>query len=212
MKSPDENNISKLGHPRIIFRCSYNSRKGSAGNIFDGSNRTVRIYLLYDLYLSPLEHNQGEETDRNLFQIKKGETVEREGYAITFVGFDMGSHAQAGQISVGVVLDVEREGEKATLTPTQVMGGIEEGQIKRMVHLPGGEDHLVLERIDADRKMVALRLILDEEKTSEDLLVLSVEKKPLINLFWLGTVLLMLGLAVATYRRAKESRERSKEP
>jgi cytochrome c-type biogenesis protein CcmF len=171
----------------------------------------IKINLLYDLYLSPLEHSQGEEADRNLFQITKGETLEREGYEITFMGFDMGSHAEAGQISVGAVLDVEKDGEKATLTPNQVMGGIEEGQIKRMVHLPGGEDHLVLERIDADRKMVALRLILEEEKTSEDLLVLSVEKKPLINLFWLGTVLLMLGLAVATYRRAKESRERPKE-
>jgi len=173
-----------------------------------GTMRTphIKINLLYDLYLSPLEHSQGEETQRGLFSLGRGETVERNGYTITFVDFEVESHAQTGQISAGAILEVEHNGEKATLVPTQVMGGIEEGQIKRMVHLPGGEDHLVLEKIDADRKMVALRLVLREEQTSEELLVLSVEKKPLINLFWLGTMLVMLGLAIASVRRFKESR------
>ena len=165
----------------------------------------IKINLLYDLYLSPLEHSQGEEAEGRLFSLGKGETAEKDGYTITFVDFEVGSHAQTGQISAGAILDVEKDGEKATLIPTQVMGGIEEGQIKRMVHLPGGEDHLVLEKIDADRKMVALRLVLEEERTSEDLLVLSVEKKPLINLFWLGTILVMLGLTIAAMRRFKES-------
>jgi cytochrome c-type biogenesis protein CcmF len=164
----------------------------------------IRIYPLYDLYLSPLEHDQGEDQDRNLFQIGKGQTLEKEGYTITFVGFDMSSHAEAGQISVGAVLDVGHDTETTTLTPTMVMGGIEEGQIKSMVPLPGGAGHLTLEKIDADRKMVTLRLVLPGQETSEDLLVLSVGKKPLINLLWLGTILVMLGLFMATLRRLKE--------
>ena len=166
----------------------------------------IEINPLYDLYLSPLEHASGEDAEKNLIQVGKGETVEREGYTITFVDFDVGSHAQNGEISVGAILEVERDGDKQTLTPTMVMGGIEEGQIKRMVHLPGGADHLTLESIDADRKIVTLRLVLQDEKTSAELLVLSVGKKPLINLFWLGTILVMAGLMVATYRRARESR------
>jgi len=164
----------------------------------------IKIYPLYDLYLSPLEHDQGEDQDRNLFQIGKGQTLEKEGYTITFVGFDMSSHAEAGQISVGAVLDVGHDTETTTLTPTMVMGGIEEGQIKSMAPLPGGAGHLTLEKIDADRKMVTLRLVLPGQETSEDLLVLSVGKKPLINLLWLGTILVMLGLFMATLRRLKE--------
>jgi len=172
----------------------------------EGIMRTphIKINLLYDLYLTPLEHAQGEGTGENLFQIRKGEIIEKEGYTIKFVDFDLGSHAQTDQISVGAILEVEHNGEKTTLTPTMVMGGIEESQIKRMVHLPGGEDHLVLEKIDADRKMVTLRLLLEKERTSEDLLLLNVSKKPLINLFWLGTILIMLGLMIATIRRSKE--------
>jgi cytochrome c-type biogenesis protein CcmF len=166
----------------------------------------IKIYPLYDLYLSPLEHDQGEDQGRDLLQIGKGQTVEKEGYTITFVGFDMSSHAEAGQISVGAVLDVEHDGEKTTLTPVMVMGGIEEGQIKSPVSLPGGGGYLVLERIDADRKMVTLRLVPEAEETSEDFLVLSVSKKPLINLLWLGTIVVMLGLFAATVRRLKEAK------
>ena len=164
----------------------------------------IKINPLYDLYLTPLEHSQGEDTVENLFQIRKGEALEERGYTIKFVGFDLASHAQEGQASVGAILEVEHNGEKATLTPTMGMGGIEESQIKRMVHLPGGNDHLILEKIDADRKAIELNLVLAEEETSEDLLVLNVSKKPLINLFWLGTVLILLGLIIATYRRTKE--------
>jgi cytochrome c-type biogenesis protein CcmF len=170
-------------------------------------NPHIRITPLYDLYLSPMEHSQGEDDQKNLFQIQKGETIEKGEYRIGFVGFDMKSHGQKGQISVGAVLEVERGQEKTTLTPSMVMGEIEENQIKQIVHLPGGGDHLVLEKIDADRKMVTLRLVSEGEKTSQDLLVLNVGKKPLINLFWLGTILVMLGLTVATVRRSGEVRK-----
>jgi cytochrome c-type biogenesis protein CcmF len=167
-------------------------------------NPHIRITPFYDLYLSPLEHTQGEDDQKNLFQIRKGETKEKGDYRIGFVEFDMKSHGQKGQISVGAVLEIERGQEKIILTPSMVMGGIEENQIKQMVHLPGGGDHLLLEKIDADRKMVTLRLVSEGEKTSQDLLVLNVGKKPLINLFWLGTLLVMLGLTVATVRRIGE--------
>jgi cytochrome c-type biogenesis protein CcmF len=205
--SSGENDVLKIevqkGNKRLMARPKYHFSEYNQGIL-----RTpyIKINLLYDLYLTPLQHSQGEGTEENLFQIQKGETLEEKGYTIKFAGFDLSSHDQPGQASVGAILEVEHDGEKTTLTPTMVMGGVEENQIKRMVHLPGGEDHLVLEKIDADRKIVTLRLLLEEEQTSEDLLLLNVSKKPLINLLWLGTILIMLGLAVATYRRVKESK------
>ncbi|MGB2989664.1 MAG: cytochrome c biogenesis protein CcsA, partial [Candidatus Zixiibacteriota bacterium] len=39
----------------------------------------IKINLLYDLYLSPLEHSQGD-ADENLFQVHKGEAIVRGGY------------------------------------------------------------------------------------------------------------------------------------
>ncbi len=168
----------------------------------------IKINLLYDLYLSPEDRIQGEVSEENFIQIRKGETKEKRGYSIEFLDFDLTSHAQSGQISVGAILNVEHKGEKGTLIPTMVMGGREGSEDARMVHLPGGKDYLVLEKIDADRKIVTLRLILQDEIASEDILVLSIDKKPLINLFWLGTILIMVGLGIATYRRTKEAERR----
>jgi cytochrome c-type biogenesis protein CcmF len=166
----------------------------------------IEINLLYDLYLAPLKHSQGEGEEENLFQIRKGETLERMGYSIKFVDFDLGSHDQAGQVSVGAILEVERKGEKTTLTPAMTMGGTEENRTSSMVDLPGGEGHLVLDKIDADRGSITLRLVPEKERAPEDIVLLSVSKKPLINLFWLGTVLILLGMTIATSRRAKEAK------
>ncbi|KPL00462.1 MAG: hypothetical protein AMJ91_04680 [candidate division Zixibacteria bacterium SM23_73_3] len=164
----------------------------------------IKVNLLNDLYLAPLELKEGDETGGNLFTIKKGETKEIEGYTITFVGFDISSHEMGEGMSVGAILEVTHEKEKMILTPTVVMEGVEEDEARSMVHLPGGKDHMVLEKIDADRKMVMLNLLLEKEEQAKNLLVLEVSKKPLINVLWLGTVLIMAGLLITTYRRTKE--------
>jgi len=101
-------------------------------------------------------------------------------------------------------LKVKRDGVVDTLIPTISMDESSQQQFQEMVYLPDGENGLILEQIDADRKMVKLSLLAPEDEPQKNLLVLEVSKKPLINLLWLGTVLIMLGLAISTYRRAKE--------
>jgi cytochrome c-type biogenesis protein CcmF len=164
----------------------------------------IKVNLLDDLYLAPLEHREGDEVSENLFSIKKGETKEVEGYTIKFAGFDMSSHGMGEAMSVGATLEITHQEEKTILTPIIVIGETEEDEAKNIVHLPGGEDHLVLEEIDADQKMVALNLFLAKEEPAKDLLVLEVSRKPLINVLWLGTVLIMMGLLITTYRRTRE--------
>lgn len=162
----------------------------------------IRINFMNDLYLAPLRFSTGEE--ENLFSLQKGETKNLKGYAVKFVDFDMTTHGKVDQASVGAILEIEKNGQKETLIPAIVIGRTEGDQAKSKVQLPGGQDYLVLEKIDADRKMIDLSLVVGAEETAEDLLILNVSKKPLINLYWLGTVLILLGLVTATYRRTKE--------
>jgi cytochrome c-type biogenesis protein CcmF len=166
----------------------------------------IRITPLYDLYLAPLENQTGEGTGENKFLLKKGESKEVGGYNIRFVGFDMSSHGMEGGMRVGAALEITYEDEKQTFTPAIVMGGTEAEDSLRVVMLPGGNDHLILERINADDKSVALDLILTNPEAGKNLLVLEVSRKPLINVLWLGTILIMAGLVIATYRRTKESK------
>ncbi|MCK4384928.1 MAG: cytochrome c biogenesis protein CcsA [candidate division Zixibacteria bacterium] len=163
----------------------------------------IEINFLNDLYLAPLKLSLGEE--EKLFSLQKGETKNLKGYTIKFVDFDMTTHSKVAQVGVGAILEVEKNDQKKTLIPAIVMGRTEGDQAKNKVQLPGGEDYLILEKIDADRRMIDLSLVLGAEQTSVDLLLLNVSKKPLINLYWLGTVLILLGLVIATYRRTKET-------
>jgi len=192
---------SFIARPRFYFS-EYNQ----------GFMRTpyIKMNLLDDLYLAPLEHREGDEAGGNLFSIKKGETKEVEGYTIKFIGFDMSPHGMGEAMNVGAILEVTHQKEKMILTPTIVIGGVEEDEARSIVHLPGGEDHLVLEKIDADRKMVMLNLLLAEEEPAKGLLVLEVSKKPLINVLWLGTVLIMVGLLITTYRRIRKMKSEGK--
>jgi cytochrome c-type biogenesis protein CcmF len=119
----------------------------------------IRITPLYDLYLAPLDNQTGEGTGENTFLLKKDESKEVEGYNIKFVGFDMSAHGMEGGMRVGATLEITHENEKQTLTPAMVMGGTEEDDTLRVILLPGGEDHLILERINADDKSIVLVLM-----------------------------------------------------
>jgi cytochrome c-type biogenesis protein CcmF len=165
----------------------------------------IKTDLLGDLYLAPLKFsNQSETEEESLFTLQKGETKEVNGYSIRFVDFDMSTHQAADQISVGAILEVEKNEKKEIIVPVLAMGRTEGDQAKTEVQLPFGEDYLVLKKIDADRETIDLSLVSSAEKTSGDLLILDVSKKPLINLYWLGTIFILLGLIIATYRRTKE--------
>ncbi len=164
----------------------------------------IKINLLEDIYLAPVEYLDAEEAGKNTFTLKKGETKTIQGHTLQFVGFDMFPHQTGFPISVGATLKVKTDGVVDTLTPAIMMDESGQQQFQKMVYLPGGKDGLILEQIDADRKMVKLSLLAPEDESQKDLLVLEVSKKPLINLLWLGTVLIMSGLAISTYRRAKE--------
>jgi cytochrome c-type biogenesis protein CcmF len=166
----------------------------------------IEINLLEDIYLAPVEHVDADQAGRQTLLLTKGEAKTIEGYEIKFVDFDMTTHQTESQISVGAKLEIKKDGVVDTLVPIISMDVSGQEQIKEKVLLPDGENAIVLDQIDADRRMIKLSLLKSGEEPQKDLLVLEVSRKPLINLLWLGTVLIMLGLAISTYRRAKEAK------
>jgi len=165
----------------------------------------IKTNLLEDLYLAPLKFShQGENEEESVFTFQKGETKKIAGYDIKFVDFDMTTHNQVDQVTVGAILEVEKDEKTDTLVPVITMGRTEGDQAKSEAQLPFGKGYLILKKIDADRKTIELSLVLNEEETSGDILILNVSKKPLINLYWLGTILILVGLIIAVYRRSKE--------
>ncbi len=84
------------------------------------ANPDIRSFATGDLYIAPVEYSPGEAAPASAqFVLTKDETVVFRDWDITFEGFDMDAeHAAAGELTVGVVLRVERPGhEPVSLTP-----------------------------------------------------------------------------------------------
>jgi cytochrome c-type biogenesis protein CcmF len=158
----------------------------------------IKYGLTDDLYLAPLEIQEGEEE----FEIAKGDSLEVKGYKLKFISFDMKPHQAGRNVAVGAILEFEKDRIIETVTPSLIMGGAEEKEEQVEAKLKDGT-LVYLEKVDADSKSVLLRIVGTGEQGKE-ILILEISKKPLILLVWLGTAIIMIGIFITTLRRAKE--------
>ncbi len=153
--------------------------------------------LFSDLYISPLEERQ--EKPGTTLTLVEGDNLRTMGYDIRFQEFYMESHEQAGKINVGAVLEIEKDGNREEITPAMLMEGTDTEHIPQ--DLPGGESQVFLEAIDADQKMVMLRVVEKDAPPPETMFIMEVSNKPLISVLFFGSVILMVGTLLACWRR-----------
>jgi cytochrome c-type biogenesis protein CcmF len=159
--------------------------------------------LLYDLYLSPQEIQ--ELPHAHGLVLGKGEMRVVGDYSIKFVRFDIASHSlDAGSaMSVGAVLEVSKDSIVETTIPRMETGG--GGKIPTGVALySDGKYRVMLEKIDADNGLISLSIPGLIEAGPPDRLIMDISYKPGINLLWVGTLIVFLGLGLSTYRRLKK--------
>ncbi len=140
--------------------------------------------------------------------MRKGETLAYENLKITFDDFDLSEFdPQAGKIHIGVVFDVELDGNHIEVVPTYRGGRTGEPVITPAM-VPGtGGITLGPGRIDAENGTVQVQVYdpsmpaVGPEPAS---LVIDASTKPLIGLVWLGTLMVMAGIFVAIALRGKD--------
>jgi len=187
--------------PREVRPELYYSRR------LDGLMKRPHIerYWLSDLYLAPQQLQPAEEGG---LQITKGETHELLGYRLTFLGFEMASHAgSAEELRVKTIIEVQHEGVIDTLAPALVMATDQYGNpqyVSEPAYLDSAETMPInVQKILADQGAVILDIPgLDTGKP--ETLVLDITKKPMIILVWIGTTIVLLGCLVAFIRRRAE--------
>ena len=164
----------------------------------------------YDLYLAPQQIMAGDEDDGLVMH--DGDTKEVAGVKITFTGFDVvtpesGEMGGAG-MSVTANLEVNNYGTVSRIGPTIRQATDESGR-PAMVNEPGkivvdGHEYDVeIAKIFADDGTVVLN-IPGLTGGAPDQLVLDVSKKPMINMVWFGTTLILIGSILSIYRRRSE--------
>jgi len=202
------------GKARFLARPDIYVERKKGGQLQRFIHPYIKRGIFSDLYISPVDYDSGrKKAPSNQIVIKKGQTIHRDPYAITFNGFDirgMGQNTLTG-ISVGARLTVAYKTEASVdLTPVLNMG---QGQTNAADHrekLPGQEAAFVsLVQINADEKTVTLvyegssvntEKAQNAEKPKASV-ILDVSIKPGMTLLWVGTFLMLFGGVVGIIRR-----------
>jgi cytochrome c-type biogenesis protein CcmF len=162
----------------------------------------IKILPFKDLYITVLEREFKSEFAENKLALKKGETGNFGDYEIEFLGFEFGDHQMNQTIKIGANLKVTYEGHEYQLKPTMIF---ESTKISDPVALPakaGDTKTLTLSNINADQKMIEVTFAgFQQSSEPEDVVLIEISKKPLMNFVWLGSILSTLGTIIAFKRR-----------
>jgi len=165
----------------------------------------IQRNLLYDLYFSP-EQVQAMD-DQSGLVLEKGQTKAIGDYSFTFVDFEMGEHGSSSEMTVVANINVVYEGDTVQIKPALKMmsgaGGRESVDVP--AEFGTGEKYQVtISQIIADRGAVGLKIPGLAETGPPDRLILAITRKPVINLVWVGTTLILLGTIIVFVRRRSE--------
>ena len=187
----------------------------------NGMMRNPDILNMYtrDFYLSPLSVETPDENAKKTFSFHKGETKEIDGMKVTFVDFDFndvekGNMVTGGDVTIGVVLNIIREGKEETVKPLFKRTASGPSYVPGKLSDSRAEFSIVKlqpNREDKSQSTVDVAFSNPEKASHEpkvETLVVEASIKPFINLVWMGTVTLIVGFVLTIVRRVQEAREK----
>jgi cytochrome c-type biogenesis protein CcmF len=163
----------------------------------------IERFLTHDVYISPLEM-VGETHDEGMVWLKKGESKTIGQVTYTFVDFD----AQMGQtIHVAARMRAEIGGRTVPVRPVLEMNMSTGTRNSIPDYLPGGGS-VEIAQVDPNQGRVAIKVPgMDQASTSSaGVLAVEVSTKPLINLVWLGAIVMLSSVFLSVLRRAMDLR------
>lgn len=169
---------------------------------------------VFERLLAPEEELEYEE-----FELKQGESFEYAGYKMQFVGFKRDAQhvnysPKKGDIAVGAMVSVQSpEGTQYLASPLFFIRDNQpfnlkdeipaEGLHVRFIKLDPQKETAIIWVAKSDREL-EIPFQLATDSFSSNWIVLQAIEFPGINLFWLGSILMMLGLGWAMVVRMRE--------
>jgi cytochrome c-type biogenesis protein CcmF len=162
----------------------------------------IERFLTHDVYISPLEM-VGEDRQETGTWFAKGERKQVGQVYYTFKGFDI-QNMGTPQMSIAAQVEVEIGGRTVHARPKISMAG--GGELSHMPdYLPGG-GAIDLAAADPNTGKASLVLPGGAAKSDEHVLAVELSTKPLINLVWLGAILMVGSVFMSVARRAMDLR------
>ena len=161
----------------------------------------IQRYMTYDLYISPLEMVGTQDEVAGVW-FAKGETRKVGEVTYTFIDFDR----QMGDIvRVAARMRAEIGGRTVPVRPMLEVN-VGTGTMNRIPdYLPGGAS-VSIASVDPNTGRVALELPGMPRPQSSNILAVEVSTKPLINLVWLGAIVMLGSAFMSVGRRVLDLR------
>ncbi len=186
----------------------------SAGDQGIMRNPDIVSHLTSDFYLSPLGLEPPEEGAAPVeLTLEKGQMHDVQGVTVTFAGFMMGSHMgegmseQEAMAGVGASLLIQKDGQTEAIGPRLIPsadGAQHPGVPSKLL---GGEVQLLTMDISMGEGPSTITIGIlrpGEHAAKPDVLIGEASIKPFIGLVWAGTVLMMIGFALAIVKRWRD--------
>lgn len=195
-----DGNSSFTANPRIYF-----------SDMNQGMMREpyVEPGFITDLYLAPLERRAQQSSGLTLL---KGEEKKFGNLTLKFLEFEMGSHAETNEFTVGAKLKISANEKTEEIIPRMIMAGGNRKTMPAPIAILGhdGETHpaVILTGLNADDKSISIEfsgINPAGANQSTDQLLLEVSKKPFMSILWVGTIILTLGTVVSFKRRLNKT-------
>lgn len=185
----------KIAKPELYFSQRMNS-------IF--RKPYVKKNLLNDIYFSP-EQIQEMSNDQRMM-LKLDSPLELNNYTFIFRGYEMGGgHGESDEMKVIAKVDLIDGADTTSLEPAVVVGAESENPTDIPAGFGSDEQYqMTISQILVEQHAVALTVPGLTGSGAPDRLILDISKKPLINLVWLGTTLILLGSIIVFIRRKSE--------
>jgi cytochrome c-type biogenesis protein CcmF len=162
----------------------------------------IERFLTHDIYISPLEMVGTNDEAEGAVWFTKGESKKIGQVTYTFVDFD----PQMGEIiRVAARLRAEIGGRTVPVRPVLEMNMKTGTRNSIPDYLPGGGSVEIV-KVDPNTGRVALNLpgSAGASTKTADILAVEVSTKPLINLVWLGAIVMLASVFLSVVRRGIE--------
>ena len=169
-------------------------------------NPSVHNLWLKDLYISPIQIIKPDQNELGKeLLLKKDEIAYFEAFTIKFSGYDIDSHEMsAEQVLIPAILNISNSNEQFVIKPAIKI--VKNNKTDIPAKLPNSERNVYIKDINVNENSLIILIenenLLTNQKSAE-MLAVEVTEKPLINLLWLGTFLMVGGILLAIINRVK---------
>jgi cytochrome c-type biogenesis protein CcmF len=174
-------------------------------------NPSVHNLWIKDLYISPIQVIPADDSEQGqMINLVENEDMYFEDYILKFVGYEMDPHEDdADEIHVMAIINGSGPKGKFIVKPAIHVRGKE----RNVIHdtLPNTDRQVHLQGVNIEERSVSIRVdheLVEQNQSgsNKEILAIEITEKPLINLLWLGTFIMIAGLVVSLKNRASDKK------